>query len=230
MLAVESCGASWERWLLPPLLPPYEILAELSARGASFPFYRDSFVLLTSYAGFRRPPVLPWQRFLLKYRWECKLILNKVKWRRGWLKLSKAFEATQIYLSNQFCKKSSKANFASLRLHPSHNKKQKKEVLGIFLWTATTHGGGRPGNPPSLSPLHVPHVHSAKYSACGGVRRWIRLRNSTSGWMLWAFMECGINAVLLLLLVVMRRGQYAVLYFVALTLLSVLSLKYKANA
>lgn len=71
-LAVESCGASWgsshQQELLPPLLPPYEILAELSMCGASFPFCRDSFVLLTSYAGFRRPPVLPWQRFLLKYR------------------------------------------------------------------------------------------------------------------------------------------------------------------
>lgn len=101
---------SWELWCLLGQLPPAEaaptsaplceILAELSMCGASFPFCRDSFVLLTSYAGYRRPPVLPWQRFLLKYRWECKLILNKVKWRRGWIKLSKAFETTQIYLSN----------------------------------------------------------------------------------------------------------------------------------
>lgn len=79
-----------QQWLLLPLLPLDEILAELSATGASIPFYRDSFVLLTSYAGFRRPPVLPWQQFLLNYRWECKLILNKVKWRWGWKKLSQS--------------------------------------------------------------------------------------------------------------------------------------------
>lgn len=75
-----------QQWLLPPLLLPDGILAELSVSGASIPSYRDSFVLLTSCAAFRRPPVLPWQQFLLKYRWDCKLILNKVKWRRGWKK------------------------------------------------------------------------------------------------------------------------------------------------
>lgn len=79
-----------QQQLLPPLLPLDEILAELAVTGASILFYRDSFVLLTSYAGFRRPPVLPWQQFLLNYRWECKLILNKVKWRWEWKKLSQS--------------------------------------------------------------------------------------------------------------------------------------------
>lgn len=37
-------------------------------------------------------------------------------------------------------------------------------------------------------------------------------------------MECGINAILLLLLVVSRRGQYAVLHIVAQTLPSAVSL------
>lgn len=88
-LAVKNCGTSWGG-----SSRVYEILAELSVCGASFPFYRDSFVLLTSYAEFRWPPVLPWQWFLLKYRWECKLIFKKLKWRRGWIKLLKTFEAT----------------------------------------------------------------------------------------------------------------------------------------
>lgn len=99
----------WGRgqWLLLPLLPPYEILAELAVPGASMFFRRESFVLLTSCAGFRRPPGLPWQQFLLKYRWECKLILNKVKWRRGWKKaLTKHLRLQSIWgytdLPNQF--------------------------------------------------------------------------------------------------------------------------------
>lgn len=48
--------------------PPYKILAELTVPGASMFSCRESFVLLRSCAGFRRPPGLPWQQFLLKYR------------------------------------------------------------------------------------------------------------------------------------------------------------------
>lgn len=85
-LLAESHSASRGQWWW--LLPLHEIHAGLAVSHASVAFYRDSFVLLTSCAGFRRPTVLPWQQFLLKYRWECKLILNKVKWRRGVKKLS----------------------------------------------------------------------------------------------------------------------------------------------
>lgn len=100
-LLTESLGTflgRQQQWLLLPPLPLDEILAELAVSGARIPFYRDLFVLLTSCAGFRRPPRLPWQQFLLKYRWECKLILNKVKWRRGWKKLSQSIWSHTVCL------------------------------------------------------------------------------------------------------------------------------------
>lgn len=133
-------GASWLRTLVPPrgsgsgcsyLCSSWdEILAELAASGASIPFYRESFVLLTSCAGFRSSPRLPWQQFLLKYRWECKLILNKMKWRRGWKKLSQSIWS-HADLSDRFCKKASKVNFASPRLHPPHNKRSSSGPVSL---------------------------------------------------------------------------------------------------
>lgn len=65
-LLAETPSASRGQWWW--LLPLHEILAGLAVSHASVAFYRDSFGLLTSCAGFRRPTVLPWQQFLLKYR------------------------------------------------------------------------------------------------------------------------------------------------------------------
>lgn len=112
-------AASWGNVLAaPPTWHPYRAMSR-----ADISFYRDSFLLPTSCAGFRSPPVLPWQQFLLKYRWEYKLILNKVNWRRGWKSSHKVSETTQMFLS-KVSSKVSKANSSSLRSQPPHNKKR----------------------------------------------------------------------------------------------------------
>lgn len=161
-------AASWGNVLAaPPTWHPYRAMSR-----AGISFYRDSFVLPTSCAGFRSPPVLPWQQFLLKYRWEYKLILNKVNWRRGWKSSHKASGATQMFLS-KVSSKVSKANSPSLKSQPPHN----KEVI----WTVSGGGWVRGMSSPLPSPLSVSHIFAQTSNMMLNTLLWA---GSTGEWAL----------------------------------------------